>query len=254
MSPDLPDEPLNTPLVPAEAISTHNAQNWTLHNGRAKGGRVGIWASFCQLLVGAGGDANIGWARGINQQWSVRNMRTCTFHPSTAFIEAEVQKDEVSKFILRTKFRQKVYMITGVKIVTGAKGFTAYMQKRSFDGSLGVDGTPWGVPVGAGPQFEVRGSSGTTVGFEDADDFVFAFQLREIKVKKTGKVEHKQFWDGDFFGFDDPSKEQHVQDNQAVECLGLSDVDAGGDDFDLEEMEAVEEENGEECICVKLDE
>ncbi|KKY26976.1 hypothetical protein UCDDS831_g01025 [Diplodia seriata] len=68
------DQPLHTPSLaglPPSAITTHDAHDWTLDHQRTATGRVGLWTSFCQSLVGVGGDAGISWTTGARERWEV---------------------------------------------------------------------------------------------------------------------------------------------------------------------------------------
>lgn len=173
--------------------------------------------------------------------------------PSQSFIEAPVHSERVQEYVLMNKFRQRIYVITEIKIAIGARVFTSYMQERSFDASPSVDATVRSVPIATGPQFETKGGNNTAVEFEDADDFVFVFSMRQIKVKKTGEVKLENFKDGDFFRLGDPTRKLHVSDQDQFHAVGLADDDAGGGEFGLEEMDAIEDKNGERCICIKLE-
>lgn len=242
----------NPALLPPSSITTTDARDWTLDAQRTTSARVGVWATFCQAVVGIGGDGNYGWARDVGQHWKVDVMRTRTFAPPAEFVEAAVRERAVRGYITGNMFRRKVYMVTGVKIASGARGFTSYVRERSFDARVGVDGTSMGVPVAAGPQVEASEDGRTRVGFRDADDFVFAFSLREIRVKRAGGVKkQRQFKDGDFMSKDGFKKEESTATEEGIEIIGLTEYDAGGDEWDLEEIDAMEEENGEECICIK---
>ncbi|KAL1628307.1 hypothetical protein SLS54_001880 [Diplodia seriata] len=250
------DQPLHTPSLadlPPSAITTHDAHDWTLDHQRTATGRVGLWTSFCQsLLGGVGADAGISWTNGACERWEVRRMRTRTLAAApTEFVEGAAGAAAVRAYVARNRFRRRVYMVTGVKTAAGARGFAESVRERGVDARVGVDATPFGVPVAAGPRAEGGRAAETRVGFGGAEEFVFAFCLREVRVKRSGEVRQRGFRDGDFMGVDELRREERSVEQVGVEVVGLAERDAGGDDLDLEEVEAVEEENGEECVCVK---
>ncbi|OMP83011.1 hypothetical protein BK809_0001203 [Diplodia seriata] len=249
------DQPLHTPSLadlPPSAITTHDTYDWTLDHQRTATGRVGLWTSFCQSL--GVGDAGISWTHGARERWEVRRMRTRTLAAAPAeFVEAAARAEAVRAYVARNRFRRRVYMVTGVKTAAGARGFVEDVRERGVDARVGVDATPFGVPVAAGPRAEGGRAAETRVGFGGAEEFVFAFCLREVRVKRSGEVRQKGFRDGDFMGVDELRREERSVEQVGVEVVGLAERDAGGDDLDSDEVEAVEEENGEECVCVKLE-
>lgn len=99
------------------------------------------------------------------------------------------------RFLEKSRYRRPVYIITGLKIVQGAKAKT--LRASSLGGNLGldVDGTVWsggGVPVGGGP--EISGSMSRKQGtlWGESSDFVLAYRVRKVKVSKAGTVRNDE--------------------------------------------------------------
>ncbi|KAF2492478.1 hypothetical protein BU16DRAFT_564930 [Lophium mytilinum] len=256
-SPSLPDEPINTMPLPLEAsaIHTHNQTNWTSCHAKTKSGRIGVWGSFLQFVVGAGGDVSVGWKNEDSQLLMAKNMCTRYFVPSQEYVRATVMEDSVREYIINNKFRERLFMITGVMIASGASGLNSYMRDNGIYAHVGVDATiPCGVPFAGGPKFEGHQTTKTDVAFEGADDFVFAFRLRHIKVKKTGEVSHKQYNKGALYDLDGYKAmyEKRAQEELELgfEVEGLAEDDATGGEFGLDGEELMDEGTGEECLCV----
>ncbi|KAF2815768.1 uncharacterized protein BDZ99DRAFT_514413 [Mytilinidion resinicola] len=242
-SPSLPDEPINTSTPPLESCSifTHNQRNWTSWNAKSKSGRIGVWGSFLQSILGAGGDLG--------------NMRTNWFVPSQEYIELAIWEESVRRYIIANKFRERLFMITGVMIASGASGVSKVIQDQGFYTHAGVDATLFsGVPLGAGPEYECHRTARTEAEFGDVDDFVFAFRLRQIKVKKTGEVKHAQYNKDALFDLErfKDKYEKTAKDDGLVEMEieGFAESDATGDDFGLDGEEVIDEDTGEKCLCV----
>jgi len=112
-------------------------------------------------------------------------------------------------------------------------------------------------PVSVGPEGEIKWGGKEETSFKDADDFVFAFRLREIKVKKTGEVTHKPKLKGALFERADDEevlrKREKEERDIIVEVEGLSDEDATGLDFRLDNLDAMDED-GQECVYVQSEE
>ena len=100
------------------------------------------------------------------------------------------------RYLDKSRYRKPVYIITGLKTVTGAKAKS--LKSRAVGGNLGVevDGTIWSggtVPIGGGPGVEgiTEKKEGTT--WEGSSDFVFAFRVRKVSVEKdTGTAKEDE--------------------------------------------------------------
>lgn len=95
------------------------------------------------------------------------------------------------RFLEKSRYRKPIYIITGVKIVTGAKAKT--IKSKSIEGSLGVDvdGTIWSggaVPISGGPEISGAMSRKESTSWEGSSDFVLAYRVRKVKVNKLGEV------------------------------------------------------------------
>ncbi|KAF2189299.1 hypothetical protein K469DRAFT_62757 [Zopfia rhizophila CBS 207.26] len=262
ISPIQPEGPLYDSshlLSKSEHVTLWKERDFKFDSTKENSGRVGIWASFLQLIVGIGGDASVGISRSGDYTLTAERMTTKSFIPSQAYIEACIQQKVVRTYITESRFRNKIYIIVGTMIASGASGCIKYMKEHDMGLLLGFDGTPAGVPLSAGPEVEFSSRHKTGVGSKDADDFVFAYRLREIKVKNAGKMVQRVVRKGALFEGDGSLEDyegflKKEEETAVVEVVGLSEDDVTGDDFDYEAIEAVDEANGEDILCYSLEE
>ncbi|KAJ5747484.1 uncharacterized protein N7511_009180 [Penicillium nucicola] len=130
-----------------------------------------------------------------------------------------------------SRYRKPLYIITGLKIVRGAK--TAVTRReRGVGAQLGVevDGTIWSggtVPLGGGPELDIGRSKSQEVSWKESGDFVLAYRVRKIKVNKrtNGVTRDEDYIKGAMLGVD----------SQGIsgDLIDISD----GEQFDLEEQD-----------------
>ncbi|KAF2140460.1 uncharacterized protein K452DRAFT_273014 [Aplosporella prunicola CBS 121167] len=255
--PQFLDEPLSSTLEPlpsSEEVITYEEQDFKFRNIISHSRRVGILTSFLQSILGLGVDAYGNWEKSHGREFDVRNMTTRWFTPTLGFVQSRVAEDAVKGFITRHRFRNKVYMVTGTMIASGASTSTSIGRERGGGVSLSVDATPFGAPVSTGPNFHLGQKTETGLSSLASDDFVFAYRLREIKVKRGGEVVHKSYNKGGLFGTDKRSeeKEQLAKEDAKIQVVveGVKEEDVFGDAFGMEDEDGIDEASGEECYYV----
>jgi hypothetical protein len=136
----------------------------------------------------------------------------------------------------KSRYRKPVYIITGLKTVTGAKAKS--YKSHAVGGNLGVEvnGTIWSggtVLIGGGPEVEgkIEKKEGTT--WEGSSDFVFAFRVRKVSVeKKTGTVkEDDDYKTGAMLG-----NEIWKEDVPELSISAVEDPEAEDEGFEKEEL------------------
>ena len=184
-----------------------------------------------------GADASLEYNKEHVETYSFDHVHTVWFSPCQKYLENAIKETEVAEFLKQTNFKEAVYMITGIKTVTGAAVTVSISEGRAANASVGFDGTMVGVPVTVGPEVGYETSEGSEASFKNSSCVVWAYQLRKVKVKK-GEVTSKEFVKGALFADGDGS-------GKAVELEVDESLDEG-----IETLEAYDEEDGEECVCI----
>ena len=118
-SPANPEIPLDPPL-PIEntlmPISEKHKDNWKHEISKYQVGRVGLWLSFLQTIIGISADASIKYENGTTNAYQFRRLYKCTFWPTRAYVEESVMPPEVQAFLASRWFHHNVYMITEIGV------------------------------------------------------------------------------------------------------------------------------------------
>jgi len=209
-SPTAPDEPLNDlPFtIDVANIEEHSETNWSVSRGKNNEVKLGLWASFLQFILGIGGDVGGGQKTDSSQTLRCEKVTTREFNPSRAFVQDCIQDTGVKEYLVENQHQyvfgghssKKIYMVTGVKIASGASLVAEAARQRNIHLHLGVDGTSAGVPASGDPEVQV--TSGRTKGesFDSADVFVLGFRLRSrlgrkaISAKSSSQTARPWVW------------------------------------------------------------
>lgn len=252
-SPKSPEDPINTKPFEIEPASvyTHNEYDWSLVRDKDSGFEFGIWASFLQLIFGIGGAVAASWTSSHSADWKCKKLCTVEFTPTQAFVSEIVQNQDVRDYLIDS-FHKKIYMITGLKIASGASAVVKATKERGLNLHIGFDGTSLGIPLSAGPYSNIARKTEEQESFGNADDFVFAFRLRQIKVKAKGKVQHKAFTDGAFFDIDSALQQGLNKEDVEIVVEELVPDDASGAEFRMKDNKAFDETGGGDCLYVNV--
>lgn len=174
------------------------------------------------------------------ETYSFEHVHTVWFSPSQSYISQVVKEKAVADFLKQTDYEEAVYIITGIKTVEGASVTTSINRNRNAKASVGFDGTPMGVPVSVGPDAGYEAENAREATFKNSSCVVWAYQLKEVKVKRGGEVKSKDFVKGALFGEDKEGKDVK---SEADEISGE----------DLNGTGVYDEALQEECICILPD-
>jgi hypothetical protein len=102
--------------------------------------------------------------------------------------------EQVQRWFERPRYPKPLYLITGLKIVTGDKSASTHTT-RDVGGNVAatVDGTVWSggtVPLGGGPEVEIKQKNKKGMRWGNGGDFVLAFRVKRFKVSKKGIKEN----------------------------------------------------------------
>lgn len=259
-SPKYPDKPLNNastrPAIPAAALTTITKTDWKSTTAKSHSGKVGIWAKFLEVVVGAGVDVGTSWERGTENQYKFDKLETSFFEPQAVegYLESAMKAPGVIGYLSKSRGRKPLYIVKGVKIARGVTAKT--LRTKANGGRLGVsvDGTLMAAPVSVGPELEAGIKKEDGVGFGGGDDFVFAYRLGRIKVdRRMGEAEEDDYNKGALFAL--PGVEDSEEDEKEKATFLVTEVEGDetvAGEFGEEEMVETldDDEVDEKCTCI----
>ena len=136
------------------------------------------------------------------------------------------------------------------------------LRKRGIYLHVGIDGTTFGVPSGAGPQADLESSHSETISFDGGSEFVFAFRLREIRYTARKGIVQREFTKGALYGLENEADgvsgtsrsgtkgRDKDEAEQQFELLGLAEEDVHGEEVDQDVWDA-DGVDGESCHVIE---
>jgi hypothetical protein len=268
-SPSTPWKSLADPLpIPKSAIQASIKTDWGTEVYREHDQRMGIWAQFAAMICGVGGDAVVGWSRKNEEMFQFKELATTFFEPDPEYVEASVvgeERQQVAEWV-RQNPRKSLYMIAGVKVARGAQHLQARVRGVDFEVKPGVDATPFtGVPVGGGVLAGMGREKGERTWFSGSSDFVYAYRLRRIIVKRQAVSKTREYVRGATVAHedDDNASGEHLemptlqgQDASSMEAVEIQSIEQSGRDYgsggyELEDFlpfKVIDEQDEEACL------
>lgn len=133
-------------------------------------------------------------------------MHTEWFTPSRSFVSAAVAQPEVADLLAMLPLEQPIYMITGVKHVTGFTASSRSGKERTGGGGVNADATGLGAPVIVGVNVERGVGAGETVQWECEGPIVFVYELAKL-TRRNEAWDKKKHDKGAFMGIGEAAKE-----------------------------------------------
>ncbi|KAJ4351874.1 uncharacterized protein N0V89_007218 [Didymosphaeria variabile] len=265
----LPSQPwarLAPPLpISQTLIATTVKTDWGTELRRNREHRIGIWAQFAAMILGVGADAVVAFSKKESEAFQFDELETSFFEPDDEYVERSVVgKEEVAEWVKRNP-RQSVFMVTGIKIAKGAMHLRAQSKDVDVELKPGVDATPFsGVPVSGGVLAGVGKGKGEKIWFGGSDEFVFAYRLRRIVVKRQTVSKTSEYVKGATVAHDEreassssaahemptASSADTVGDVQ-IESVEKSQMDYGSGGYPVDGFDATmvrDEQDDEECL------
>ena len=267
-SPELSINGKKSPLLSALEVDETRLIDSSRQLTKGQNGKAGVWVEFLGG-IGIGAEVSGNWDNTEQSTYKFSELITKTISPSLSEIQAIFREPDVQKCLKDSRFRDNLYMITGIKIARGADVAISKIRARGGNLNFGVDMTPFGVPIKVGPQVELSREMGQSLEEKHTSDFVFAYRLREIRYRRRTVEDQREYRKGDLMGAgpkkkegqDDSKnsvgaevglKEMKVDQDEEAELVGLGSGDVDGDIWDADTTSAVDED-GEEVHCVLLE-
>lgn len=151
-------------------------------------------------------------------------------------------------FLKLSRYRKPVYIVTGIKIATGA---AKTLRARTVGGAAGVsvDTSLWTAsPISGGPGVEGKSGRKESTEWDSSSPFVFAFSVSRVWASKaTGQaVREEQYRKGAMLGDD---VEEGEEKGEELSIAKIEVLDAQVDGLDVEEL--MEEDDTVLCIRPK---
>lgn len=200
---------------------------------------AGLFANFLQFAI-VGGEASFATESFTQIDYECGMMKTHRFSPTTEYVTKALENPPVKGFLKAGGFRAKVYMVTGVKIVTDITLTTTEEKKKEATAQVGVD-----IPVvqaTAGPKVSLSSSGSNQHRRTIAGPIVFAFEVEKLRVNHRGNVVHKQHIDGALL-----SKSDGRFVDEVVERAGSSVDDVEMEDLELAIRVGTDDQTDEPC-------
>lgn len=186
-SPSDPSDALNLddvkPQIDSEVHTSYHT-DVAINRSQFEDRKLGVLAKFLQVF-GFGSDFE--HRDGSEDVFKCDRLETIFFEPSPEYLKKAIQAEGVQMFLAGSRFMTPLYMVTGVKIARGGMSSST----KSDRGMAGVNVETYaGVPITVGPGIEVAASWSESKSFQSRSDFVFAFRLSKLKVRRV-KGPHK---------------------------------------------------------------
>lgn len=156
------------------------------------------------------------------------------FSPSDEYIQQCLTAPPVARVISRTK--RPLYIVTGIKAVTGAIVRTSDAASKKGRVGVEVDGALLGgAPVSLGPEAEIKRHAGQGVAFDGASDFVFAFRVQKIRISRKGDVVHEDYIKRAMLDSQKPPRKLE-EDDASFDVSELERADLEAEGFQIEDV------------------
>lgn len=210
----------------------------------------GLWVSVAGLPVGVNVGANA--SRSEELSWHFDKLTGLIISPSLQYVKDSLNHGDVPSYTKRWRFSHRLYIITGVRTVHGARLKRKAAQSMGVNQSAEADLSETGAPVSLGEKAEFKKGSEISESFEVASDFVYAYRLSEVNY--WGEVSHRPYTKGQLQGeeeeeYDSEDEEDGDNDKEDAEHVELH-TNGLGEEFDGEgrqdvkkfKLESVEDE------------
>jgi len=183
-------------------------------------------------------------------QWHFDKLESQIMSPSLAYVQDAMRHGDVELGLKNWKhpFKRHVYMVTGVRIVNGAR--MVKTDTSSTNNKVVAEGAAPDQLASAGTRAGIATHSSESEGFERATDFVFAYRLNEVRYR--GVVTHKPYAEGEVASAEKSAvaraPEVEINDFE-VFGAGIGEIDFSDEEDDFEPIEVTGWDGLETYVC-----
>lgn len=154
----------------------------------------GVYAQFLQLATGGlglGPEVDVERSSRTMHMFAFDNVTTVSFEPTSQYVEEAVKAPAVQSWLREPKQRfapvVSLFLVTGMKLVKGAKIKYSTSGSTAVTGNIGIDVAPLGMAFGPKGHWSSTNDDGTE--FNRDSEFVFAFRVKRLRFGRKLKVE-----------------------------------------------------------------
>jgi hypothetical protein len=188
------------PLNAGSLVTVTNANkpveetDWRKTVSEESGRGLGVFAQFLHAATGGlpiGPEVNVAQSRRATSSFTFDTVTTLAFEPTLSYVEEAVKAPAIQSWLAEPRQRftpiVSLFLITGMKLVKGAK--LAYSTSRSTNltGNIGVEVAPLGVTLG--PKGHWTSTHDDATDFNRTSEFVFAFRVKRLRFGRSMKIE-----------------------------------------------------------------
>ncbi|KAF2996443.1 hypothetical protein E8E13_003680 [Curvularia kusanoi] len=170
--------------------------------------------------------------------WHFEKLESRIISPDLEYVKSAMRHGDVEESLRnwRNPFKRRVYMVTGVRVVSGA--CFKRREAASTKHSGAIDGVVPDMTVSVGSQATFGTSSSEAEVFEKASDFVYAYRLNEVKYR--GKITQRPFEKGEAASAASTGKileqRKDMTEISDFEVTGMAELDLPSKKKDFEPM------------------
>jgi hypothetical protein len=206
--------------------------------------KVEIGAQFLQLIgIKAKVDLSVG-----SDGCDMCSFKTLEIHQmeriTDNYLELCMLQKDVTKF-LDSHLGKSVFLVTGAMIAHGATVSSVHKTELSLNAKLGLSGSP---EATVGPELEASNSKSRVV-YEDSDDFVFAYQIREVFFEKQ-RIKDRAYNKAARYELGKDEEEVKAWVVYEFDNFELDSGNAPSSETNASIIKTVDEFDGERCECI----
>ncbi|EJP70990.1 hypothetical protein CRV24_002565 [Beauveria bassiana] len=209
------------PLNQASAVAVANPNppqvetNWKKTVSAETGLGFGVYAQFLQLAMGGGSgigpEVDVERSRHAVNVFTFDTMTTLSFEPTSQYVEEAVKAPAVQAWLRepRQRFSPLVtlFLVTGMKLVNGARIKYSLSGSTAITANLGVDVPQLGFTVG--PKGRWSSTDDDETEFSRESEFIFAFRVKRLRIGR--KISTEEYSKGAFLANGDERKDVHLE-------------------------------------------
>lgn len=187
---------------------------------------LGVYAQFLQLAtggLGTGPEVDVEHSNRMTNTFAFDTVATLSFEPTPQYVDDAVRAPAVQAYLREPKQRfapvVSLFLVTGMKLVKGAKIKYSTSRSTAVTGNVGVDMAPLGITFG--PKGHWTRTNDDETEFSRDSEFVFAFRVKRLRFGR--KVKTEQYNKGAFLAIG-KGENDDVTESFLVDDVDSSDI------------------------------